>query len=116
MAQAVATRDMLAESGHNMEILSGASTGTYNIDADIEGVSELQAGSYIFMDVEYRRIGGSSGAVYDDFQPALSVLATVVHRSGSKAISSTRGCFISGLLHGIARSDRSPCRWTRRHL
>jgi D-serine deaminase-like pyridoxal phosphate-dependent protein len=86
MAQAVATRDMLAESGHNMEILSGASTGTYNIDAAVEGVTELQAGSYIFMDVEYRRIGGSSGAVYDDFQPALSVLATVVHRSANKAI------------------------------
>ena len=47
---------------------------------------QIQAGSYVFMDVEYRGIGGQSGAVYDDFAPALCVLGTVVHRSGSKAI------------------------------
>jgi len=86
MAQAVATREQLSRSGHNMEILSGASTGTYNIDAEIKGVTELQAGSYVFMDVDYRRIGGTSGALYDDFSPALSVLSTVVHRSGNKAV------------------------------
>ena len=44
-------------------ILSGASTGTYNIDADVAGLTELQAGSYVFMDVDYRRIGGQRGAV-----------------------------------------------------
>jgi len=86
MAQAVATRELLSKHGHNVEILSGASTGTYNIDAEIEGVTELQAGSYVFMDVDYRQIGGTSGAVYDDFSPALSVLSTVVHRSGRKAV------------------------------
>ena len=49
--------------------MSGASTGTYNIDADIKGMTEMQSGSYVFMDVEYRRIGGQSGAVYEDFSP-----------------------------------------------
>ena len=86
MARAIETRDLLAEDGHNMAILSGASTGTYNIDADVDSLTELQAGSYVFMDVEYRRIGGQGGAVYDDFAPALTVLATVIHRSGDKAI------------------------------
>jgi 3-hydroxy-D-aspartate aldolase len=86
MARAVETRDLLAEDGHNMGILSGASTGTYNIDPDIEGFTELQAGSYVFMDVDYRRIGGRHAAVYDDFSPALTVLATVIHRSGDKAV------------------------------
>ncbi len=86
MAQAVDTRELLARGGHNMGILSGASTGTYNIDADVEGLTEIQAGSYVFMDVDYRRIGGQSGVIYDDFSPALTVLATVVHRSGDKAI------------------------------
>ena len=38
------------------------------------------------MDVEYRKIGGESGPVYEDFAPALCVLSTVVHRSGDKAI------------------------------
>jgi 3-hydroxy-D-aspartate aldolase len=84
--RAISTRDLLVENGHEIEILTGASTGTYNIDADIEGMTELQSGSYVFMDVEYRRIGGKGGPLYDDFAPALNVLATVIHRSGNKAI------------------------------
>jgi D-serine deaminase-like pyridoxal phosphate-dependent protein len=86
MELAVSTRDLLLKHGHNMEILTGASTGTYNIDPDIEGLTELQSGSYVFMDIDYRRIGGKSGAVYEDFAPALCVLATVIHRSSNKAI------------------------------
>jgi len=83
---ALATRDLLERSGHSVEIMTGASTGTYNIDPEIEGVTELQSGSYVFMDVDYRRIGGRRGDLYDDFAPALVVLATVVHRSGNKAV------------------------------
>jgi 3-hydroxy-D-aspartate aldolase len=83
---AIATRELLVKNGHNMEIVTGASTGTYNIDSDIQGLTELQSGSYVFMDVEYRRIGGQTGPLYDDFAPALNVLATVIHRSGNKAI------------------------------
>src|SRR5438093_6316781 len=86
LAQAIATRDLLLRNGHNVEILSGASTGTYNIDSYVDGITELQSGSYVFMDVEYRRIGGESGPLYEDFAPALCVLATVIHRSGNKAI------------------------------
>lgn len=86
LSQALETRDLLTKHGHRMEILSGASTGTYNIDADIAGMTEMQSGSYVFMDVEYRKIGGSGGAVYEDFAPALCVLTTVIHRSGKKAI------------------------------
>ena len=86
LARAVETRELLLRHGHAVELLTGASTGTYNIDPEIEGLTELQSGSYIFMDVEYRRIGGSSGTVYEDFSPSLSVLSTVIHRSGHKAI------------------------------
>ena len=79
-AVALETRGLLIRDGHDMRIVSGASTGTHNIDSEIPGVTELQAGSYVFMDVEYGGIGGV------DFKPALFVLSTVVHRSGSKAI------------------------------
>jgi D-serine deaminase-like pyridoxal phosphate-dependent protein len=84
--KAISTRDLLVRNGHKLNIVSGASTGTYNIDSDLKAFTELQSGSYVFMDVEYRRIGGKSGAVYEDFAPALTVLATVIHRSGNKAI------------------------------
>jgi D-serine deaminase-like pyridoxal phosphate-dependent protein len=86
LAQALETRHLLVRSGYRVEILSGSSTGTYNIDSFIPGVTEMQSGSYVFMDVEYRKIGGESGPVYEDFATALHVLATVIHRSGNKAI------------------------------
>jgi D-serine deaminase-like pyridoxal phosphate-dependent protein len=79
LAKAVETRDLLQRSGLDASILSGGSTGTYNIASGVEGVTELQVGSYIFMDVDYMAIGGADGReVYDDFQPSLTVLATVV--------------------------------------
>src|SRR5262249_28590531 len=41
LAQAVATRDLLLRDGHNVEILSGASTGTYNIDSYLDELTEM---------------------------------------------------------------------------
>jgi 3-hydroxy-D-aspartate aldolase len=81
MAPAIATLAALRQEGLPLEILSGGSTGTYNIDPDLKAMTELQVGSYVFMDVDYRRIGGRSGAVYDDFRPALTVLATVISKN-----------------------------------
>lgn len=99
MQQAVDTRDLFIKNRLDCAILSGGSTGTYNIDSAIRGVTELQVGSYVFMDVDYRRIGGRTNAsVYDDFQASLSVLTTVVsatHRdrvtvdAGTKALDTT---------------------------
>ena len=82
-----------------VEILTGASTGTYNIDPFLEEITELQVGSYIFMDVDYQIIGGEGGDLYDDFGPALTVLTTVMskrHRdlatldAGMKAFATDR--------------------------
>ncbi|HUE72093.1 MAG TPA: DSD1 family PLP-dependent enzyme [Pirellulaceae bacterium] len=100
MGKAVETKHLLQKAGFDTaKILSGGSTGTYNIDSAIDGVTELQVGSYVFMDVDYRRIGGRDGnAVYSDFQPSLTVLATVVSAThadrvtvdaGTKAIDTT---------------------------
>ncbi|MEK7406411.1 MAG: DSD1 family PLP-dependent enzyme [Acidobacteriota bacterium] len=80
MGQAVETRRLFEAKGIACPWLSGGSTGTYNIDPDIEGVTELQPGSFIFMDIDYNRIGGSDGAVYKDFHNALTVLTTVVSK------------------------------------
>jgi 3-hydroxy-D-aspartate aldolase len=99
IAKAVETKAMLQKAGFDAKILSCGSTGTYNIDSAIEGVTELQVGSYVFMDVDYRRIGGRDGnAVYGDFQPSLTVLTTVVSAThpervtvdaGTKALDTT---------------------------
>jgi D-serine deaminase-like pyridoxal phosphate-dependent protein len=66
------------KAGLPVNIISGGSTGTYNIDHE-SGLTELEAGTYVFMDTEYFIIGGRDGDMrrYNDWQPALTVLITV---------------------------------------
>ncbi len=80
LAPAVETRCLLEQDGIEVPILSGGSTGTYNIDCELKGITELQPGSYLFLDLDYRRIGGRGGEQFTDFEPALSVIATVVSK------------------------------------
>ena len=76
------------KAGLPLGIVSGGSTGTYNIDHEL-GLTELECGSYVFMDSIYRRVGGKSDdKVYTDFDNALSVLTTVEskHHAGQATI------------------------------
>lgn len=84
MGKAVETRRLFEAKGIACPLLTGASTGTYNIDSEIDGVTELQPGSFIFMDVDYNKIGGAAGPVYNDFHNALTVLTTVVSKPSSR--------------------------------
>ncbi|MDX2182081.1 MAG: DSD1 family PLP-dependent enzyme [Bryobacteraceae bacterium] len=78
MGMAVETRHMMEKAGIPCPWLSGGSTGTYNIDSQIDGVTELQPGSYVFMDQGYASIGGSDGNErYTDFGHSLTVVASV---------------------------------------
>jgi D-serine deaminase-like pyridoxal phosphate-dependent protein len=83
----------LRKSGLPVKMVSAGGTGTYNITGEVKGITDLQCGSYIFMDGDYLE-------VFEDFAPALSVLATVISRpakgravtdTGIKAISVDRG-------------------------
>ncbi len=78
MTPLVDTRRLLESRGIPVEIVSGGSTGTYNIDSELAGLTELQCGSYCVMDLDYLRIGGKSGDRLTDFEMALTVLTTVV--------------------------------------
>jgi D-serine deaminase-like pyridoxal phosphate-dependent protein len=80
MAGAAETCELMRRSGLNTEIFSGGGTGTYNIDHETPGVTDVQVGSYVFMDAQYLAIGSADGgAVYTDFQPSLTILATVLN-------------------------------------
>jgi D-serine deaminase-like pyridoxal phosphate-dependent protein len=84
MSAAVETRRMLEAKGIECRWLTGGSTGTYNIDTEIDGITEIQPGSFIFMDIDYNRIGGQSGEFYDDFKNSLTVVTTVVSKPDDK--------------------------------
>lgn len=76
MQRLIDTKHLLEKNGFNVSIMSGGGTGTYEITGSIPEMTEVQAGSYVFMDSTYRNVEG----VGDRFDCALTVLATVVSR------------------------------------
>lgn len=72
--------DKLNKSGMGLEVFTGGGTGTFDIDCDLDGVSDLQVGSYLFMDVEYRAVGDKDGDVFDYFDPSLFVMVTTISK------------------------------------
>ena len=113
MDPVMASFNAMQRAGLPAEIMSGASTGTYNIDSGFDTMTELQVGSYVFMDVDYRRIGGKSGDIYSDFAPSLTVLATVMSKNyddiatvdaGLKAFATDRKFGPEPLLDGVTYS------------
>ncbi|MGE3490997.1 MAG: DSD1 family PLP-dependent enzyme [Vicinamibacterales bacterium] len=86
MAQAIETRALIERDGIACPMITGGSTGTYRFDAENPGMTELQPGSFVFMDIDYGRIGGPSGPEYRDFKNALTVVTTVVSRPPGFAI------------------------------
>jgi D-serine deaminase-like pyridoxal phosphate-dependent protein len=71
------TRDALRAAGLPAETVSGAGTGTFDLEAASGLYTEIQAGSYPFMDVDYRRVAGAP----QQFEHALFVAATVMSRA-----------------------------------
>jgi D-serine deaminase-like pyridoxal phosphate-dependent protein len=77
----VAARQALEKAGFTIQMVSVGGTGSYNIDADYPGVTEIQPGSYVFMDAHYNKIGGRDKPEFSEFGNSLSVLTTVISRA-----------------------------------
>ena len=82
---ALETRDLLVANGIPVVSVTGGSTGSFSADCSVAGVTELQAGSYVFMDSAYGRIGGIP------FENAMSVMATVVSATHEDRITVDAG-------------------------
>ncbi len=91
------TQEQLRQQGLECGIVGGAGTGTFELEAASGLYSEIQAGSYCFMDADYARNQGGASA---GFRHALFVLATVMSQTrpglavldaGHKAVSVDSG-------------------------
>jgi 3-hydroxy-D-aspartate aldolase len=84
--------DLAKKAGLQVSIVSGGSTGTYNIDHET-GLTELEAGTYVFMDTEYFIVGGKDGDMkrYNDWQPALTIMTTVDSQHHPNVITTDYG-------------------------
>jgi D-serine deaminase-like pyridoxal phosphate-dependent protein len=78
LKQAAAVFRQLQSRAESCTIFSASGTGTAKIDLAIPELTELQAGSYALMDAEYLAIECADGSECADYQPALTMLTTVV--------------------------------------
>ena len=76
MRKAVDTRRLIEASGLPVQALSGGGTGSYDMTGVMDGIDEVQAGSYALMDHFYSKRR-------PEFSLALSVIATVISSNGA---------------------------------
>ena len=73
MQQAIDTRRMIEAEGISVSCVSGCSSATYDSTGVMEGVDEIQAGTYATMDRQYKRLA-------PEFEIALCVQVRVISR------------------------------------
>jgi D-serine deaminase-like pyridoxal phosphate-dependent protein len=76
----LATRRDILRAGLPCPIVSGGSSSTYDVTGAIDGIDEVQAGSYALMDCAYRQLR-------PEFLCAASVLATVISAGDKQAVA-----------------------------
>jgi 3-hydroxy-D-aspartate aldolase len=75
------TVEQLRQQGLDCAIVGGAGTGTFEIESKSGVYTEMQAGSYVFMDADYARNMNEAGAPVSTFKHALFVLSSVMSQS-----------------------------------
>lgn len=90
----IGTAAQLRAAGFHIKVVTTGGTGTAEICASCEGVTEVQPGSFVFMDTDYRN---ALGPIYSN---ALTILSTVISRptptrsvvdAGLKSLSTDSG-------------------------
>lgn len=81
------TIEALRRAGLECENVTGAGTGTFRFEMASGVWTELQAGSYIFLDVDYGKNLKADGTVGTEFEHALFVYATLMsHPTKDRAV------------------------------
>jgi len=85
MAILTQNADMLRQNGFNMEVVTTGGTGTAEFCVTVPGVTEVQPGSFIFMDTDYRN------AVGNFYSNSLFIFSTVISKQGPKKVTIDSG-------------------------
>ncbi len=110
------TLEKLKEAGIECPVVTGAGTGTFTHESASNVYTEIQAGSYAFMDADYARNLDESGAPVSMFRHSLFVLSTVMSAprpgiavldAGHKALPIDSGMPLVWLRPGIKYMDAS---------
>jgi D-serine deaminase-like pyridoxal phosphate-dependent protein len=79
MAEAIRTRRLIEDDGIPVGVISGGATSTYRITGLIDGVDEIQAGTYPTRDWRYAELA-------PEFEIALSILTRVISKRPGEAV------------------------------
>jgi D-serine deaminase-like pyridoxal phosphate-dependent protein len=96
------TTELLAKAGIACERVTGAGTGTYLFEAASGIYHELQAGSYIFMDVDYAKNDWTESGI-PRFEHSLFVWATVMSKASATHAVVDAGLKASSVDSGMPR-------------
>jgi D-serine deaminase-like pyridoxal phosphate-dependent protein len=105
---ALNTKIYIEARGIPVQTITGAGTGSFMLERDSGTYTELQAGSYIFMDADYGRNELSKNDVR--FQHSLFVLTTVMSRP------STQQAIVDAGLKASSVDSGMPVVWQRANL
>jgi D-serine deaminase-like pyridoxal phosphate-dependent protein len=103
LRKAAAVFRQLQNRTESCTIFSASGTGTARIDLSSAELTELQAGSYALMDAEYLAIESVDGSDESDYQPALTMLTTVVSGPHGRQVTVDAG------LKALYRDGGRPC-------
>lgn len=84
------TRDAFRAAGLPTDIVSGGGTGSFNIDPEAKVLTELQGGSYVFMDKQYNDVHVGNGAPIP-FETSLFVQMSVVSNNTKNLATTDAG-------------------------
>ena len=93
------TRDLLEKNGFDVEVVSAGCSKDYYISAEYPGITEVQAGTYVYMDTSHSELIGAPPA---DLNYALTVLTTVISKPSNDRLVVDAGN------KAIAREDSIP--------
>ena len=91
MAHGQTAKQLIEDRGVSVPVVSGGGTGSFDLESGIGLLTELQAGSYAFMDIEYRDIESETSSQFDCFGVALTLLVTAISQPSQRSITVDAG-------------------------
>lgn len=95
--------ERLHEEGLAPRIVSGGGTGTHDFDYELGVLTEVQGGTYVFMDMNYRNVVMRRDNPHP-FRPALSVRTTVISAAQPGFVITDAGVKEIDALNGITHA------------
>ncbi|KAF1834550.1 hypothetical protein BDW02DRAFT_328960 [Decorospora gaudefroyi] len=103
--------------GHQIDVVTTGGTGTAEFCATVRRVTEVQPGSFLFMDTDYRNAVGAK------YANSLTILATVISKQGSNVVTIDAGlkslttdsglaeCKTPGYTYGVLGDEHGTLTW-----